>query len=222
LVRTALGAALFLALIAGGFFLWHDNPVAALAQLRGETIGVNPSVSDVGHASAGETRTFEIELLNHNDTPVRIVGGTTSCACIATHDLPVTLSPSGSATISVRMKFSGTPGRFQHRFILYTDNQSQPIVVARFTGRVVASAPSPPAGERAGSNSPSPPLGERAGSNTPSPPLGDRAGSNTPSPPLGERAGVRGSKRPTAYPFTPDPSPPEGSGEIAKTHTPAR
>jgi hypothetical protein len=186
--RTALGAALFLALIAGGFFLWHDNPVAALAQLRGETIAVDPPVSDVGHASAGETRTFEIELLNHNDTPVRIVGGTTSCACIATQDLPVTLSPSGSATISVRMKFTGTPGRFQHRFILYTDNQSQPIVVARFTGRVVASAPSPPAGDRARSNTPSPALGERAGV------TGSAVADSTPSPPTPVPQGGEGRR----------------------------
>ncbi len=141
-VSTALGALAFLALIAGAFFLLFDNPVEALARLRGESIGVEPTVSDVGSAVAGTHRDFAIELVNHTDHPVRIVGGTTTCGCIATRDLPVELPAHESRSITVQMTFRGSPGRFLHRFILYTDHDDQRLVTARFAGRVTE-PPSP-------------------------------------------------------------------------------
>jgi len=143
-VSTSLGALAFLALIAGVFFLLFDNPVEALARLRGESIGVEPTVSDVGSAIAGTHRDFAIELINHTDHSVRIVGGTTTCGCIATRDLPVELPPHEARSITVQMTFRGSPGRFLHRFILYSEDEQQRLVTvtARFAGRV-AEPPTP-------------------------------------------------------------------------------
>jgi hypothetical protein len=134
--KTALGAAIILAAISGVFLLIHDNPAAALAQLRGEAITVEPYVTDVGAGVAGESRTFSMQLTNHTDHTVRIIGGTTSCNCLATKDLPLDLPPHGSESIRVGMKFRGSPGRFVHRFELYTDHQRQWVVLARFAGRI--------------------------------------------------------------------------------------
>ncbi len=142
LVKAGAGAAAFLLLIVGGFLLVFDNPVDALARLRGESLTVESSVSEVGEGLQGEQRPFTIHLRNHTDRPLRVVGGTTDCSCLATDDLPITVPPGEARPIDVRMKFSGGIGRFQHRFVLYTDDEKQRVVVARFSGRVVE-PPSP-------------------------------------------------------------------------------
>jgi len=130
------GAIGFLFLLIVGFVLIVDDPWSALARLRGEFITVDPSVSEVGQGSPGEERAFAVNLVNHTDHPVRCIGGTTSCACIATDDLPFTLAPKESHSIQVRIKFRGGSGRFQEQFIVYTDEVNQQVVVARITGHI--------------------------------------------------------------------------------------
>jgi len=141
-LRTGLGTAAFLTLIGGALLLAFDDPAAALAQLRGEVIAVEPSVSQVGDGIALEQRRFTVQLTNHGERPVRLLGGTTTCSCIATEDLPTTVPAGESRSIAVDVKFSGGAGRFQHSFILYTDDAKQPVVTARFAGRVIE-PPSP-------------------------------------------------------------------------------
>ena len=105
-------------------------------------MSVEPWVSQAGEGVAGERRTFTVQVTNHGDRPVRVVGGTTTCACIATGDLPITVPPGESRPIEVQMTFRGGTGRFQHNFSLYTDDEKQPVVTARFAGRVIeASSP---------------------------------------------------------------------------------
>lgn len=135
-VQIGVGAGAILVVVVGIFLLLHDEPVRALAQLRGEAVGVEPYVTDVGAGRPGEMRTFTIHLTNYTARPVRVVGGTTSCSCVTTKDLPVELPPARSRTIRVEMRFAGSPGRFLHRFVLYTDNEHQWAVVAHFTGSV--------------------------------------------------------------------------------------
>jgi hypothetical protein len=141
-LKTLAGAAAILVILGGGVLFFFDTPAEALARLRGESVTVDPRVSDVGEAAAGEQRTFTIQLTNRTAKPIRVVGGTTSCACIATKDLPITLPPAESQEISVQIRFTGSAGRFSHRFTLNTDDDVQPLVIARFAGRVVES-PSP-------------------------------------------------------------------------------
>ena len=140
-VNVGAGAA-FLLLLAGSFLLAVDNPADALARLRGEALTVDPGISEVGEATAGTRRRFTVRLVNHTERPIRVVGGTTTCGCIGTNDLPVTVPPHAARPIAVQMIFSGGVGRFQHRFVLYTDEAQQRVVVARFAGRVIA-PPSP-------------------------------------------------------------------------------
>jgi hypothetical protein len=61
---------------------------------------------------------------------------TSDCNCLATDDLPVSVPPGESRPIAVRVYFKGKLGRFQRAFALYTDDYTQPVVVARFSGRV--------------------------------------------------------------------------------------
>ena len=136
--KMALAAGAAGVVIGGGYLLWKDDLDAALAQLRGEAVTVEPAVTDVGEGTAGEKRTFSVQLNNRSAKTVRILGGTTTCSCIVTEDLPVTIAPNQSRELKVQIRFRGSPGRFQHRFHLYTDSPEMPWVGARFRGRVVA------------------------------------------------------------------------------------
>jgi hypothetical protein len=136
-LRTAGAALGFVVVLGGGFLLLNENPQAALAQMRGEPLTVEPAVTDIGSAIRGTRQAFPVELRNHADHPIRVVGGTTSCSCITTTDLPLVIPPGENRTLQVTITFKGSAGRFQHHFQLFTDQQQQFAVVAGFTGRVL-------------------------------------------------------------------------------------
>jgi hypothetical protein len=141
-LAVVASAAVLLAVGLGGLAWMYGSPYEALLHVRGESITVEPSVTQVGDGIAGEQRTFTVQLSNHQVRPVKILGGTTTCSCIATDDLPITVPLKDSRSITIRITFRGNPGRFQHSFVLYTDEEMQPTVTAAFTGRVIES-PSP-------------------------------------------------------------------------------
>ena len=122
--------------MAGG-----NRPGDLLARMRGVRISVEPPVTDMGSGIAGQKRRFTVRLHNHMDHTVRIVGGTTSCACIVTDDLPVSIPPGESVPVTVAAGFKGTPGLFQQEFVFYTeDTKGKELdrILARFEGRVVS------------------------------------------------------------------------------------
>jgi hypothetical protein len=142
LLKTGASAAALLALTGGVAFLALGNPADALARLRGEPLAIDPPVSAVGEGVRGEERAFTIRLHNHTQRPVCLVGGTASCRCFTTDDLPLTVPAGESRPLRVRMTFRGEVGRFQRPFLLHTDDEDQQTIVARFTGRVIE-PPSP-------------------------------------------------------------------------------
>ncbi len=138
LLKVGAGVCLVLAVASGAALLVFPTPAAALAWFRGEAVTVDPPVRDIGKGVRGEKQTFRVGLTNRTKQPIRVVGGTTTCACIATKDLPVALGPRETQTIEVTVQFAGSPGRFQRLFVLMTDAAKQPEVYARFSGEVLA------------------------------------------------------------------------------------
>lgn len=122
-------------LLAGG-----SSPGDFLARIRGERISVEPPVTDMGSDIAGQRRKFTVRIHNHTSRPVKIVGGTAGCSCVATDDLPVLIPPGSSATVTVRARFKGTTGMFQYEFYFYTDEERQKRVPARFKGQIIATS----------------------------------------------------------------------------------
>ena len=141
LLRPVLAILAIPVLLSVLIWLCLTDPPSLLAQLRGEAITVEPALADLGAATAGTRVSFTVRLINHTDHPIRIVGGTTTCACVTTAQLPITLPPRADHSIEIQVVFSGSPGRFQHRYWLYTDNPRQRVVVARFGGTVLAPPP---------------------------------------------------------------------------------
>jgi hypothetical protein len=137
LLQTGTGALAFLVIIIIPFLLALDKPGALLAKLRGESISADPAVTNIGQGEFGTERAFSIRLTNWSDQPIRIIGGTSDCSCIATSSLPVTLAPGKTESVEVVVMFRGDLGRFQRRFDFLADHDSQRLVTARFVGRVV-------------------------------------------------------------------------------------
>jgi len=110
---------------------------AALARLRGESLAVDPPVSHIGHGVLREQREFEIEVRNYTDRPIRILGGGADCFCVTTRDLPITVPQQQARRITIIATFAGAFGVGQQVFRLYTDDETQPVVIARYTRRLV-------------------------------------------------------------------------------------
>jgi len=70
------GAVVILASLAGLANWVYGSPDAALAHLRGERISLYPRLVDVGTGAPGEEREAAIEVVNREDHPIRLIGGT--------------------------------------------------------------------------------------------------------------------------------------------------
>jgi hypothetical protein len=139
-LKISVGVLLVLALTSTMVLMTFGRPAEALAWFRGEAVTVDPAVYDIGTGNPGEERAFNIQLTNRTRKPIQIVGGTTTCACIVTKDLPLTLAQGESASIEISVRFVGSPGRFQRLYRLITDDITQSRVVARFSGEVLATS----------------------------------------------------------------------------------
>ncbi len=113
----------------------------AIAKFRGESLIVVPGVVDLGEGISGEVRTFSIKLINLGNQTINIVGGTATCACVTTADLPIAIQGLQEDTIRISIKFSGTAGAFSHRYVLYRDGDV-PITISYFSGKVVSQSAS--------------------------------------------------------------------------------
>ena len=132
------GSLFLLAAIAAGWFIHQAGSVqAALAELRGDVLRVEPTLADLGTHPAKSSQQVKITLHNRSGQPIRIVGGTTDCSCVATVDLPVTIPAGERVEITLKVRFGGQPGRFQRGYWLWTNSKVQPTAVASwFTGLV--------------------------------------------------------------------------------------
>jgi hypothetical protein len=117
-----------------------ERPGDLLARLRGEAIAVEPAVVDLGTDLLGKVHRFTVQIHNHSDRSIRIIGGTSNCSCMAIDDLPVLILAHETVSVSAVTAFKGTAGMFQNEFIFYTDDEQQNQVVARVKGRIVDSS----------------------------------------------------------------------------------
>ncbi len=144
LVRRLAVVGLVLVVLLGGMVGATPSPARTLAWLRGQPLLVHPFLSELGEGRPGEWRAFRLQILNFSDQPVRILGGSQNCSVQATETMPVSIPAGGSAELTVLGRFTGEPGRFQQQFVWYTDLRQQPVIFARFPGRVVEPSQSEP------------------------------------------------------------------------------
>ena len=136
-VGTVVGVYLLLmGILAAVAYLGFGSIDAALAILRGERLSIYPSLVDMGEGVPGETRNASIELTNRTDMPIRVIGGTSDCSCTVLGDLPVTIPPGESRSITVAMHLPNAVGAFNRKAGLHLDYVGFRAVGFRVTGRI--------------------------------------------------------------------------------------
>jgi len=137
-----LGSSILALIIGAGLaafaVLRHGSLAAAIAYLEGYPLAVESYSRSVGEIHAGEPRSATFVLRNLIRKPVTIVGAKTSCGCIATGDLPLTIGAGGEGelTITVRPSERDVGCEYRHTALLYIDVRSPPILL-EVTARVL-------------------------------------------------------------------------------------
>jgi hypothetical protein len=132
---TASAGVIYAGLLAVAI-LTFGSTSAALAALRGQPVSLKPSPLDLGQASPNQVLEAVVEVVNYSDHPVRIIGGTSDCSCVATDDLPMTLAVNEARPISIRVRLSSETGFFNRKVIFWTDNDLARLIGLTLTGRV--------------------------------------------------------------------------------------
>lgn len=128
---VCLGVALALGVMAFGTL---DRATAFLAN---KTYSIAPGNINLGVSSQGDIREADVHISNWSARPLRVVGGTSTCSCLTTSDLPCTIEPGETATLRIKIRFPDSEGRSQHlaKFILDADGwQEVPFQVAGYAG----------------------------------------------------------------------------------------
>jgi hypothetical protein len=107
---------------------------SVLRTLRGEYLSICPRVVDLGSIAPGEKLVSLVEVWNHGDTTIRIVGGTASCGCMVHEDLPKHVPPHSQVTLRIQVTHKKGQGQFRHRYVLYTSHPNQPQLHGGVTG----------------------------------------------------------------------------------------
>ncbi len=91
----------------------------AVSYLNGKRILAVPEVISLGRQANGTRCPVRIRLRNLADQPVRIIGAETSCACVATTNLPVLIGARQSVVLDATMLVDGKPGKGVEQTIDY-------------------------------------------------------------------------------------------------------
>jgi hypothetical protein len=94
------------------------------------------SLVDMGEGVPGETRSASVELTNRTDEPIRLIGGTSDCSCTVLADLPVTIPPGESRSITVAMRLPNATGAYNRKAGLRLDDIGFREVRFRLVGRI--------------------------------------------------------------------------------------
>lgn len=135
-VRTVVGFSLGVVAVAGiatgASYAAFGSPEKALARLRGKVLVATPGLVQLGHGKTDDELVGQIQLENLSDIPIRVISGTADCRCVSDSDLPITISPHGQATLSVKMRLrSQTGGELTRMLTLVCDHPQQRVVKAR-------------------------------------------------------------------------------------------
>lgn len=93
----------------------------ALSLLRGERISIQPLVVDTGRGSPGTLRESRFRLFNHTDEPVHVIGCKSDCSCIVSSDLPLTIPPHETESLTVKVRLPAVAGIFRREGTFLTN-----------------------------------------------------------------------------------------------------
>jgi hypothetical protein len=134
---------LFGALFGAGS-LAFGSPARALAWASANPVLLEEEAIDLGTCDVGSHRRVEFMLRNRGDKPVRIVGGTTTCRCIATGGLPVVIPAGEVRSVPVDVTVLGKGPDFRQSVTMFADGN----VLRILQGMIVATVIEPDVPDR--------------------------------------------------------------------------
>ncbi len=125
----------------------YGSPAAAIARLRGDVLLAEPDVLVLGATAPGRMLDGVVHISNLSDRPVRLVGGTSDCSCIATDSLPLTIPAGDTVAVPITLRVPATAaGTFTRTAELRTDHDRQRTIRLRLSGRAEQPDGSRPSG----------------------------------------------------------------------------
>ncbi len=106
---------------------------------RGARVVIEPATFRTQSGKSGDTRKAVFVIRNLTGEPVRVLGVTTSCSCLSTDELPVTIAPRSSRPMRVSIKLGGDqPGPIQQVVAHHTDHPTASNLRAIVKGEIVS------------------------------------------------------------------------------------
>jgi hypothetical protein len=100
---------------------WFGSAASALAYLRGDSLVPDAYSKSFGTAAKDERPSVEFLLRNRTEQPIKVLGVTRSCTCLATSDLPIVIPPHGEAILQVSSQAKSRLGPYSERLRVFTD-----------------------------------------------------------------------------------------------------
>lgn len=117
-------------LLAWGWSVLEFGTVSfGLAYLNGYSVCPESAEASAGKVGAGNVAVVVFRLKNLVNSPVTVVGAKADCGCLATDNLPLTISPKGISEITLRFaaRRNETGTHIRHGALLFLDVDQPPI-----------------------------------------------------------------------------------------------
>ncbi len=137
LLSVAAGAGMVLTAVLGAVAWGTDKGLKeALWLLRGERLTVEPAITDMGSVEAGGIKVFTVQVANHTDQPIRLVGGTTTCARAIKAKFPIVVPAHSFTPVTVVVRVPAAEGLLSQDFWVYAAEDTVYRVVGAYRGHV--------------------------------------------------------------------------------------
>jgi Protein of unknown function (DUF1573) len=104
---------------------------------RGITVTIDPKIATIDDGKEGESREVEFTIKNMSTNQLNILGVTTSCSCVSSESMPISIEKGGKKSVRVTIHLEKTAtGEVTQTIEYHTDNKTSPKLVAKITGKV--------------------------------------------------------------------------------------
>jgi hypothetical protein len=128
-------------LIVAGVLSWcalnFSSPGDAVLYLKGARLIIEPATVSLGQGRAGEELAGTFTARNLSSKPIMIMGASTTCDCVATEGLPVSIRARGSRVLRPRLHLEGKPPQHIVQEITYlTSSPREPAIRVRIKAEI--------------------------------------------------------------------------------------
>ena len=124
-----------------GLLVWawarFGSVQTAFGYANGHRLFVDAASKSLGVVDAGRVYPISFTLKNVSNHSVKVIGAKTSCSCVATDDLPMTVHPHSEQAIVLKVHATPGVGKVNEKVHLYTNQERQTELVLNIDGIVL-------------------------------------------------------------------------------------